>query len=57
MGEVLHLLKMKVETLGLGGKLGHVGLMTSGMGGDEVRYELLFQVMGGIYTVKKRENS
>ena len=51
-GEVLYLLQVHVETLGLGGEARHVNLATSGMARDEVGDELLPQPATGVHIVK-----
>ena len=50
--KVLNLFKLEVQSLGLYGKVSHIFLMTSGMGGDEVRNELLTQSLFFVYLVK-----
>ena len=50
--EVLHLLKVKVEALGLDRQLRHVFLGAAGVAADEVRYELLAQVALTVYAVE-----
>ena len=43
--EVLHLLKMEVQPLGLHGEFGHVFLAASGMAADEVGDDLLVETL------------
>ena len=50
--KVLHLLQMEVELPGDDGELGHVGLLTAGVRGDEVGDDLLPQVLLGVDAVE-----
>ena len=51
-GEVLHLLKVKIEGFGLGRQFGHIHFVTSGMRGYEVGDELLAQAAAAVHIVK-----
>ena len=51
-GEVLHLFKMEVELFGKHGKFGHVFFQTAGVGGDEVRDDLLAEILLAVDAVE-----
>ena len=51
-GEVLHLFEMEVELFGKHGKFGHVFFQTAGVGGDEVRDDLLAEILLAIDAVE-----
>ena len=50
--EVLHLFEVKIELLGDDGELGHIGLVTAWVGGDEVGDDLLVQSLLAVDTVE-----
>ena len=52
-GEVLHLFEVEVEALGDDGELGHVLLLASGMGGDEVGDDLLMEPFFAVDAVEE----
>lgn len=51
-GEVLHLLQMEVQLFGLYGQLCHVFLVAAGVGGYEVGYNLLVEMLLPVYSVE-----
>ena len=50
--EVLYLFQMEVETLGDDGKFCHIFLLAARVGGDEIRDDLLVEILFAIDTVK-----
>lgn len=51
--EVLDLFEMKIEFFGLGGQFGHIDFAAAGVGGDKIRYELLFQAVARVDALEK----
>ena len=51
-GEVLHLLQLEVQVLGLDGQFGHVLCMATGMAADEIGYYLLIEAFPATDVIK-----